>query len=546
MKRSLAVFLSICMLAAMLAGCAKNNGAGNGNSADRNNSQPANQDDKTDTSPESPEEEKVLIVRHSSEPATLQPNKTTNDPGYNIISNIYSRLVKLDGSRQVIPDLASSWETSEDGLTMTFHLVDNAYWHDGERVTSEDVKYTFDYILNDETCLRYKIFSTYVESFEAPDDLTFVINLKAPYAGPMLGYLGYYATFILPQHLFDNGQDWDDNPCSMTPVGSGPFKYDSTIPGVSITLVKNENYFQNEVNIDRLVFQIIPDITTTAQALYSGDIDFTFAIPDSEAISLLNNDDYTLNLNTLPSPTYMFFNFEDETLAQLAVRKAIAMCINREEISTKVFNGIRQPEWNFYPSIIDWVSNSDAPAPAYDVEGTKAVLEEAGFTQDADGYYVRGLVLDCFSTDSNPDIAKLIVASCEEAGIEITVNSMEYQAWTQKVSDHNFQLAIMGGFQGPDVTALYSRVGTDQNLNYGGYSNARVDELFTLGLNSTDNEIRKPYYHEIQEILSQELPIVPIVQYATYHVQASYVVDTPQECVGRASWNEFSYTDIVG
>ena len=527
MKRRLALFLSICMLAAMLLGCS------------------TTQNSTDDPQGSAGSDEKVLVVRHNTEPSSLQPNKTTNDAAYNIISNIYSRLVKLDASRQVIPDLASSWETSEDGLTMTFHLVDNAYWHDGEKVTSEDVKYTFDYILNDETCLRNKIFTTYVESFDAPDDLTFVINLKSPYAGAMLGYLGYYATFILPQHLFDNGQDWDDNPYSLTPVGSGPFKYDSSVPGVSITLVKNEDYYQNEVKLDRLVFQIIPDLTTTVQALYSGDIDFTSAVPDSEVPALLENSDYTLNLSTLPSPTYMLFNFEDETLSQLAVRQAIAMCINRDEISEKVFNGIREPEWNFYPSIVEWVSNPDAPAPSYDVEGARAVLEQAGFTQDADGYYIRGLVVDCATGDSNPDVAKLIVAACQEAGIEITVNAMESQAWTAKMNEHDFQIALTGGFQGPDVTALFARVGTDQNLNYGSYSNARVDELFTLGLNSTDNDVRRPYYYEIQEILSEELPIVPIVQYATYHVQASYIVDTPIECAGRAGWNEFAYTDIV-
>lgn len=528
MKRMLSLLLALCMLVALLTGCGGNNTA-----------------DTPDDSPDNAAE-KILVVRLSSDPPSLQPNASANDAAYNVVSNIYSRLVKLDASRQIIPDLATSWETSEDGLTMTFHLAENAYWHDGEKVTSEDVKYTLDYIMAHDTCLRYKIFNQYIENIETPDELTVVINLKSPYAATLLGYLGYYATFILPQHLLDNGQTWEENPYSMTPVGCGPFKYDSSIPGVSITLAKNENYFQNEVKLDGLVFQIIPDTTTAVQALYSGEIDYTSAVPDSEALAMLNNSDYTLNLSVLPSPTYMFFNFEDETVSQLAVRQAIAMCVNREEISEKVFMGIRKPEYNFYPSIVEWASNSDAPAPSYSIEEAKAVLEAAGFTKDADGYYIRGLILDCFTTDSNPDIAKLICAACAEAGIEITVNTMEYQAWVQKVgTDGDFQIAIVGGFQGPDVSALANRVGTGGTSNYGHYSNERVDELFIQGLNSTDNEVRKPFYYEIQEILSQELPIVPIVQYASYHAQASYVVDTPYECVGKAGWIEFSYADIV-
>ncbi len=494
-----------------------------------------------------PAEEKVLVVRLTGEPPTLQPDKGANDSAYNVVSNIYSRLVKLDGSRQIIPDLASSWETSADGLSVTFHLVDNAYWHDGEKVTSADVKYTMDYILTHDTCLMYPRFNNYIESVEAPDDLTVVFHMKNQYGPMLVGRLGYYATFILPQHLFDNGQDWDDNPYSLTPVGCGPFKYDSTIPGVSITLVKNENYFQNEVKLDRLIFQVIPDATTALQALKNGEIDFMTGVPTTEVAGMLTDSNFVLTPSILPSPTYMLFNFNDEVVSQYAVRLAIAKCVNREEVSTKVFTGIRTPETHFYPSVIEWASNPNALAPEFDIEGAKKVLEDAGFTKDADGYYIRGLELCCSTGDSNPDVAKLIAANAKEAGIEIIVNSMESQAWTQKVStEKNFQISLTGGFQGPDVADLSGRVGTGQSTNYGSYSNAKVDELFAQGLLSTDQDVRRPYYYEIQKILSEELPIVPIVQYISYQGQGSYVTYAPLQSIGLAGWVEFSYTDIVG
>ncbi len=543
MKRLIALVLAVIMILG-LAAC--------GNSStpeEQTPTQPQNNETpekSEEPEPTAPAKEKVLIVRLAGEPPNLMPNTSANDYAYNIAGNVYDQLVTLDANRETIPDLASSWESSTDGCTVTFHLRQGVKWHDGEAFTSADVKYTFDYILSHDTCLMYKRFSGYIASVDAPDDYTVVFNLSKPYAAQLIGRLGYYATFILPKHKFDNGQDWNDNPCATAPIGTGPFKYEATEPGVSITLVKNEDYFQGAPNVDRLVYSIIPDTATAVQALYNGELDVMGNIPATEVDAMMANDDYTLNLSSLPSPVYLVFNFNDDVVSNLAVREAIARCVNRTEIGQKVYSGIRQPETHFYPSIISWVSCPDYPAPDFNIQEAKAILEAAGYTQDAEGYYIRGLVLDCYTTDSFPDVAKLFVASCKEAGIEVSVNASEYQAWNQKCStEKNFQMTLMGGFQGPDVSDLSGRVGTGGASNLGSYSNAKVDALFELGMTSTDQDVRRPYYYQIQKILSEELPIVPFVQYQTYTAQASYVINTPIECAGKVSWNSYALTDIV-
>lgn len=497
---------------------------------------------KAGPGPDPVAEEKVLIARSTSDPATFQPDMAGNDAAYGIAQNIFNRLVKLDADKQIIPDLARTWKSSDDGKSITFDLVKNAKWHDGKPLTSKDVKYTFDYIKDNTACFAHNYFVN-VESIEAPDDYTVIFHMSQPDSA-VLGYLAWYATFVMPEHIYNNGQSWDENPNNMAPIGSGPFKFEAHNPGVNVVLVKNPEYWEAEPKLDKLVFQLIPDNATAVQALLNGELDY-MGLPATEVANFETNPDYTLIPYTLPSPTYIVFNFDQGKNVPFEVRKAIAMCVNREEISTKVFAGIQPPEYNFYPSVMGWSSNSDAPAPSFDIAGAKALLEGAGYKKDANGYYVTGLVLDCFGQAST-DAAKLISSACKEAGIELTINSIEYQAWGTKVStNQDFVIGMLGGFQGPDVAALAGRISTEGSMNHGDYSNARIDELFELGLKSTDPEVRKPYYHEIQKIMSEELPIIPIVGYQAYIGQASYVKDTPYQCAGRAGWGEFLYTDIV-
>ncbi|HHX28726.1 MAG TPA: peptide ABC transporter substrate-binding protein [Firmicutes bacterium] len=522
MKKAVIWFVAVVLIASLaLAGCTP-------------------QTEETDTPPVA--EEKVLIVRATSDPTTFQPDVAGNDAAYGIAQNVFNRLVKLDADIQVIPDLARSWSSSEDGLSITFNLVQNAKWHDGEPVTSKDVKYTFDYIKDHPECFAHNYFKN-VESISAPDDYTVVFHMSRPDSA-VLGYLAWYATFIMPEHVYNNGQPWEENPANQAPIGSGPFKFEKHNPGVNVVLVKNSEYWEAEPKLDKLIYQIIPDDATAVQALLNGEVDY-MTLPATEVESFKSNPDFTLVPYSLPSPLYMVFNFDEGKDVPFAVRKAIAMCINRDEISTKVFAGIQPPEYNFYPSVMGWSSNSDAPAPSFDIEGAKAVLEAAGYTKDAEGYYVRGLVVDCFS-QSYIDAVKLISAACKDAGIELIINALEGQAWSTKVStNQDFVIATLGGFQGPDVSALAGRISTEGAMNHGDYSNARIDELFELGLVSTDPAVRKPYYHEIQKIMSEELPTIPIVGYQAYTCQASYVKDSPYECAGRAGWSEYLYTDIV-
>lgn len=198
------------------------------------------------------------------------------------------------------------------------------------------------------------------------------------------------------------------------------------------------------------------------------------------------------------------------------LRRQLQWQLTREEISEKVFDGIQKPEYSFYPSIVEWAANTEDTAPEFDVAGAQKVLEDAGYTKNSDGMYITGLTLDVFEGSGYPDTAKLIKATLEEVGIGVEVQVSEYNAWSQKVSvDRDFSILLMGGFMGPDPSALTNRIGTGKGANYGSYSNPEVDNLLKQGAATIDQNERAEYYSKKRrKFLAEDLPYLNIVSFA--------------------------------
>ena len=488
-------------------------------------------------------EEITFIVRETGDPKSFNPDIMADDNAYVAVQNMFNRLVKLDASKQVIPDAAETWEFSEDGLTLTFHLRQDLTWSDGEKLTSEDVKYTFDTIKANPT-YHMNSYLTDVTSIEAPDDYTVVFNLAQPDVS-IVANLGWYACFILPEHVYNNGQSWDENPASMNPVTSGPFKFESYTQGERTVLVANEDYY-NPPKIDRLILSIIPDEATAVQALINGELDYYTTIPTANVAELEADPNISLALNEYPSPYRFIFNTKDEIMQDEAVRRAFAHCINREEISEKVYNNVMPPEYNFYPSMIEWASNSEDTVPKFDLEATEKCLIDAGYTKNANGYYIEGVTIDAFEAASCPDLAKLVVANLDKVGIKAEVIVSEYNAWNDKVGiQRDFCVELQGGFMGPDPNALYMRFGTGTASNYGDWSNAEFDAICAEARATSDQAARGELYKQAQKIMSEELPYVPVVAFGAYDAYSARFKNLPNDGAGKWGWNEFTYTELA-
>jgi len=486
----------------------------------------------------------TVVVRAVGDPMTFNPNLNADDNLYPISENMFQRLCAIDSSKEnLVPEAATEWKYTNNSKTLTFKLRDDLKWSDGEQLTSKDVKYTFDTMKADATNFMSASLQI-VDSIDTPDDYTVVFNLTKPDAS-FLSVLGWYGTFIMPEHVYNNGKKWADNDANTKPVTCGPFKFSSYKQGESVTLVRDDNY-PVKAKIDKLIFSIIPDEATALEAFKNGEIDFYENFPTSAYKELKSDSNTRVIINEYPSPIRMVFNYNNKTLAKLNVRKAIAMAIDRDEISDKVFAGIQKPEYNFYPSLVKWATNSEDVAPSYDLKAAEQLLKDAGYTKNSDGMYITGMTIDVFEGSGYPDTAKLIKASLAKIGIDVKVVVSEYNAWDQKCDvNHDFDILLMGGFMGPDPSALKDRVGTKQGSNMGSYSNAKVDSLLEKAAAISDQDTRATYYKQVQTILSQDLPYVNIVEYAGPEAYSTKYKNYPYDCAGKCGWANFEYTELA-
>lgn len=209
MKRLMAMILCLCMLAGIMAGCTKepaeNKPAENQQNEPANTNVPASSSEPTESNSPAAETEALyggtlVAISTSGNPGSFNPVWKSDDPATSTNHNIFNKLVTLNYNYEICPDLAESWEISDDGLTYTFHLYENIKWHDGEPFSSEDVKFTIETVLENKG--RMAIEWSAIESIDCPDANTVILHLSQPDAA-LLGFLAWYACQIIPKHIYE-------------------------------------------------------------------------------------------------------------------------------------------------------------------------------------------------------------------------------------------------------------------------------------------------------------------------------------------------------
>jgi peptide/nickel transport system substrate-binding protein len=488
----------------------------------------------------------TLVVSQSGDPLSFNPNYQADDNVFVPGLNIYDTLVALDSTYQTIPALAQTWEVAEDGLTLTFHLVEGATWHDGEPVTSADVKYTFDTIKGD-AAAPANAFFTSVASIDTPDDSTVVLNMSAP-APSLIAFMGWYGTAILPAHVYE-GTDWTTNPANQAPIGSGPFKFASYEAGSSIDLDANLDYWGEGPYVDELVFSIIPDSNTALQALLNGEVDvLTTNPPLSQIETLQNTEGIEVIVNPIPSFYYLTMNNDREYTSNVDVRRGISMAINRQQIVDLALGGYAEPATTFYPTSIEWAANTspEAQVPQYDPEAAAAAFDAAGYPV-VDG--TRFKLVFPFFTDAPeyPDIATIVGQNLGDVNVEVELVALEINAWVERIDSGDFDLGLLGGLWGPDPENLKLRVGTDGGVNGFNYSNPDIDALLEQGSTTVDQDERAAIYFEVQEILAQDVPIAPLATVVLFYPHLDTISGLPwDDGIGKVGLNRFNITRIAG
>ena len=516
MRKISLLLTAVLILGLLLAACSKSNSGSSGSGG-------------------------TLVVGMGGDPATFNPDARPDDFFYYVAQNIYSRLVKLNHNQEIIPDLAEKWEVSDDGLTYTFHLRKNVKWHDGEPFSASDVKFTLDFI-------RTKAFIApsfmSVAEVSTPDDHTVVVKLSQPDAA-FLGNLAWYGTFIVAEHIY-NDENWDAG-LEIEPVGTGPFKFVEYKPGVSLTLERFDDYFGQVPKVERLVYSIIGDPNTMVQSFYNGDLDILgMAPPSAEAQKILDSKDYVTVPVVAPYRNYLFFNVAAEPFDKPEGRRAVALALNNEEISTRAMKGLGQPAEYFVSPAFKWAVADEYRVPGHDPEQAMKLLEQTGYKKNASGHYLS-LTMEVMSAGAFPDMATVIKEQLAQVGIDVQINLADVTAWVQKVIiERNYTFSMMGGYQGPDIGALQVRIGTDAANNPTGYGNPALDQAFLEGAQTVNEADRAAKYKEVQRILAEDLPIYPLVEVLDLNPYHPYVKGHPssEEALPYTGDHEYNYVRI--
>jgi peptide/nickel transport system substrate-binding protein len=483
----------------------------------------------------------TMLVGQRADPVTLNPDGKTDDSFWPMAQNVFNRLLKLNNKQEVLPDLAKEYKVSEDGKEITFFLHENVKWHDGTPFTADDVKYTFEAIKENKGNASSRLAA--IEEITCPNKTTVILKLSEPNTA-ILGTIAWYGTFILPRHVYEN-TDWTQN-STTTPIGTGPFKFEAWEKGVSVTLVRNEDYFGHVPYLDKVIFSIIPDETTAVQAMYNGDIDVLGVnAPLSEASRYESDPNISYARVMFPTRYYLCPNFERPPFDNPDLRMALALALDQDAIVEKALKGVGQKSRYFMTPMYDWAINKEAVMPERNIEKAKKIMEQAGLKPDKNGVYLK-VRFDYFSSSPFPDIAIVVKDSLKDAGIDLTLNMMEYAAWGNIVrigTERNFSLTMLGGYQGPDPNGVAGRVASNGLTNYAGYKNPEVDNLLEEAVRLVTREDRGAKYREVQKIMAKDLPLIPMSEWVSYIPYRSYVMGHPasSEAIDKTGFSEYTY-----
>ena len=465
-----------------------------------------------------------LVVPLVADIQTADVHKTTKD--YEIPLNIYDRLVdievKEDGSSEIVPSLAESWEISGDALTYTFHLRQGVKFHNGEELTADDVEYSFTRQLSVEGAVNTDFLAQIkgasqllegtadqLEGFETVDDYTFTITLSEPYAG-FLACLSTPGCSIYNREATEAAGDQFGLDPSVT-VGTGPFRLTDWTINDQLVLTRYEDYWKGPSELPGVVIRIVPDTETQRMMFESGELDVVDLdyLPDAV-------DDFTTRYpdQIVSGPrvgtTYFTMNQNIEPFQDVRVRKAVQMAIDRQAILDALYGGRGQVENGIYPHGL-YGFNSSLPEITYDPEEAKALLAEAGY---ANGFEMQ-IAADSSASDATNQALEIIQAQLGEIGIQAEIQNMDESTWlaTRNSGEMgSFMSTWTADYNDPD-NFIYTFFGTPEimKLRSLNYSDTEVMERVLKARTIVDADERIAEYQALEEkIVTEDAAWVPM------------------------------------
>lgn len=535
-----AIILTVAMSLTMLAGCG-------GTSVDK-------------------AEEQIITYNLGAEPKTLDPGTNEAVDGATVIVNAFDGLTRLDAHDNPVPAVAKKWDVSSDGKKYTFHLKKGILWSDGKEVTAKDFEYAWKRALDPKTASEYAYQLYYLKNGEAYnagkvtnsnevgvkaiDDYTLEVELDYPTAY-FLSLTAFPTYMPLRKDVVDaNPDSWFRNP--DTYICNGPFKMKEWKPKDQITFVKNDKYWNaKKIKLQEIHYKMIVEETSALAAFKTGQIDFIEGPPSQEIPTLLK--DGTAKIYPYLGTYFYCVNVSDKAaevnadvakvLKDKRVRRALALAINRKDIVEKITKGGQIPATSFVPpSIAENKEGKDFKDKDYypsegNIEEAKKLLADAGY---ADGKGVPTITLIYNTNQGHQNIAMAVQDMWRKnLGINVELQNQEWKVFQVTRSNKDYEIARHGwiGDYVDPMTFLDMWTSTS-GQNDAGWSNSKYDELIKKAKMESKQAVRMKYMHEAEDILMDEMPIIPIYYYTNVVCIKDYVKNVHKSPLGMVYFDD--------
>lgn len=460
----------------------------------------------------------TITVHMQGEQRTLNPALRASTGVYVIGAKIMEPLVDLDAKGEPTPVLATSWQSTPDGKTITFKLREGVSWHDGKPFTSADVQYTamemWKKHLNYGTALQL-----YLDAVDTPDAHTAVFKYSKPMPMDLMLRAMSDLGYVAPKHVYE-GSNVLENPANVAPIGTGPFKFSKYERGQYVIAVRNDKYWRKGFPyLDQIVWRFIPDPAAAVAAIESGQIQMSpeGALPLADLDRLKKNANFEVSsrgnegnavMNTIE------FNFRRKELADKRVREAIIRAIDVQFFCENFLYGFAKPADGPIPSSSPRFHQKLALPYPFDKKKAEALLDEAGYKKGAGG---RRFNLKLVPAPWGEDIglwATFIQQSLQQIGIGVEIVRHDAAGFLSNVyKDWNFDLATgWHQYRGDPAisTTVWYRSGSPKGTpwsNQWGWQSAEVDQMIDAAAFEVDAAKRRQIYTEWAKQVSGEVPV---------------------------------------
>lgn len=452
------------------------------------------------------EPEQALKYGTDAEPVGLDPHTVSSTSSIRIFRQIYNTLVDVDDEMNFVPELAESWEQPDD-LTYIFKLREGVKFHNGREMTAEDVKYSFERVLNPDTAAIGKSYYDSISAIEVVDTYKVKFTLKEPFAPFMTNLTSLYGA-IVPKEVVEENSNLMQIAC-----GTGPFMLKEWIPDNKVILEKNPDYFvEGKPTLDKIEYYVMTDESARVAALRTGNVD-VIKLPASSIPLVRGNKDINILEYQSNDYSYVGFNLDLDKFKDVRVRQAISLAINRQEIINLVYDGNAKVT-GFVPAAMGrWAIDFEAEELyKQNIEKAKQLMEEAGYPNGFETTIAVGLLDDINST------GEVLQKQLEQIGIRATIQNLEsgqyVDAWKNRT--HEMMVGRNGAGTDPNraVAFFFSSTGS---ANVWGYSNPEVDELCSKGKVTVDEGEREEIYKEAQKLIVNDVPNLFIASPMEYY-----------------------------